>query len=108
MSLSPLMSNFGALVEGLTTVRGTSSDSQRAVLTVPAFCAQSRFQARVIEVVDDFQGKDHFYWSLQQWLMLRFDTISATSTLIMTMIAVYMGLSPGLTAFVLIGASKCI
>lgn len=45
------MSNFGALVEGLTTVR--------------AFNAQERFQARVIEVVDNFQKNDHFYWSLQ-------------------------------------------
>lgn len=41
VSLTPLMSNFGALVDGLTTVR--------------AFCAQHRFEARVIEVVDDFQ-----------------------------------------------------
>ncbi|KAF2199205.1 ABC bile acid transporter-like protein [Delitschia confertaspora ATCC 74209] len=92
VSLSPLMSNFGTLVEGLTTIR--------------AFCAQSRFQERVIEVVDNFQKNDHFYWSLQAWLMYRFDTLSACSTLTMTIIAVYMGISPGLTAFVLIAASK--
>lgn len=92
VSLSPLMSNFGALVEGLTTVR--------------AFSAQPRFQARVIEVVDNFQKNDHFYWSLQTWLALRFSSLSASSTLVMTLIAVYMGVSPGLTAFVLITASK--
>ncbi|EFQ91944.1 hypothetical protein PTT_11049 [Pyrenophora teres f. teres 0-1] len=92
VSLSPLMSNFGALVEGLTTVR--------------AFNAQQRFQARVIEVVDNFQKNDHFYWSLQAWLALRFSVMSASSTLIMTLIAVYTGLSPGLTAFVLITAGK--
>ncbi|KAF2002299.1 P-loop containing nucleoside triphosphate hydrolase protein [Amniculicola lignicola CBS 123094] len=92
VSLSPLMSNFGALVEGLSTVR--------------AFQAQSRFQARVITVVDSFQKNDHFYWSLQSWLGYRFSTLSASSTLMMTLIAVYMGLSPGLTAFVLITASK--
>lgn len=91
VSLSPLMSNFGALVEGLTTVR--------------AFSAQPRFQARVIEVVDNFQKNDHFYWSLQSWLSLRFAFMSASSTLVMTLIAVYMGISPGLTAFVLITAS---
>lgn len=45
------MSNFGALVEGLTTVR--------------AFRAQHRFQDRVISVTDNFQKMDHFYWSLQ-------------------------------------------
>lgn len=48
VSLSPLMSNFGALLNGLTTVR--------------AFCAQPRFQDRVIAVTDAFQGMDHFYW----------------------------------------------
>ncbi|KAF1946886.1 ABC bile acid transporter-like protein [Clathrospora elynae] len=92
VSLSPLMSNFGALVEGLTTVR--------------SFGAQSRFQARVFEVVDNFQKNDHFYWSLQAWLALRFSIMSASATLIMTLIAVYTGISPGLTAFVLITASK--
>jgi ABC-type multidrug transport system fused ATPase/permease subunit len=86
------MSNFGALVEGLTTVR--------------AFNAQPRFQERVIEVVDNFQKNDHFYWSLQSWLGLRFSMLSASSTLVMTLIAIYIGLSPGLTAFVLITASR--
>ena len=86
------MSNFGALVEGLITVR--------------AFNAQPRFQARVIEVVDNFQKNDHFYWSLQAWLSFRFSTMSASATLVMTLIAVYTGITPGLTAFVLITASR--
>ncbi|KAH7382532.1 P-loop containing nucleoside triphosphate hydrolase protein [Phaeosphaeria sp. MPI-PUGE-AT-0046c] len=92
VSLSPLMSNFGALVEGLTTVR--------------AFKAQSRFQKRVIEVADQFQKHDHFYWSLQSWLGLRFSVLSASSTLVMTLIAIYVGISPGLTAFVLVTANS--
>ncbi|KAF2650383.1 ABC bile acid transporter-like protein [Lophiostoma macrostomum CBS 122681] len=92
VSLSPLMSNFGALVEGLTTVR--------------AFSAQPRFQARVISVVDNFQKNDHFYWSLQAWLGFRFSAMSASSTLVMTLIAIYTRITPGLTAFVLITASK--
>ncbi|KAJ4363024.1 hypothetical protein N0V83_010142 [Neocucurbitaria cava] len=92
VSLSPLMSNFGALVEGLTTVR--------------AFNAQDRFQARVIEVVDNFQKNDHFYWSLQAWLAVRFNFMSASATFVMTLIAVYTGISPGLTAFVLITATR--
>jgi len=41
-SLSPLMSNFGALLEGLMTVR--------------AFAAQTQFQDKVIKVVDRFQA----------------------------------------------------
>ncbi|KAL9629162.1 MAG: hypothetical protein Q9164_006996, partial [Protoblastenia rupestris] len=92
VSLSPLMSNFGALLHGLATVR--------------AFCAQSRFQDRVIEVTDAFQKMDHFYWSLQAWLMYRFDALSACSTFILTMLALYTGISPGLTAFVLIAAAQ--
>jgi ABC-type transport system involved in cytochrome bd biosynthesis fused ATPase/permease subunit len=87
------MSNFGALLDGLTTVR--------------AFSAQHRFQERVIEVTDKFQKMDHFYWSLQAWLTYRFDALSAFATLSLTLIAIYTKVSPGLTAFVLISASKC-
>ena len=92
VSLSPLMSNFGALLDGLTTVR--------------AFGAQSVFQARVIAVTDAFQKMDHFYWSLQAWLMYRFDALSASATLLLTLLAIYTGISAGLTAFVLIAASQ--
>ena len=92
VSLSPLMSNFGALLHGLTTVR--------------AFRAQSRFQDRVIEVTDAFQKMDHFYWSLQAWLSYRFDALSVCSSFLLTLLALYTGVSPGLTAFVLISASQ--
>ncbi|KAK1041554.1 hypothetical protein LTS16_009532 [Friedmanniomyces endolithicus] len=92
VSLTPLMSNFGALLNGLTTVR--------------AFCAQSRFQDRVIDVVDTFQKMDHFYWSLQAWLMYRFDALSAVSTFLITVLALVTNVSPGLTAFVLVAANK--
>jgi len=92
VSLTPLISNFGALTDGLTTIR--------------AFCASSRFQDRVIAVTDDFQRMDHFYWSLQAWLMYRFNTLSALSTFILTGLALYTNVSAGLTAFVLTAASK--
>lgn len=92
VSLSPLMSNFGALLNGLMTVR--------------AFCAQPQFQERNIQVTDAFQKMDHFYWSLQGWLMYRFDTLSAVSTFVLTLLAIFSNLSAGLTAFVLIAAQK--
>jgi ABC-type multidrug transport system fused ATPase/permease subunit len=92
VSLTPLISNFGALADGLTTVR--------------AFCAQYRFQDRVIAVTDNFQKMDHFYWSLQAWLMYRFDALSACSTFLLTSLALFTGVSPGLTAFLLASASK--
>lgn len=94
VSLTPLMSNFGALLDGLATVR--------------AFHAQRRFQDRVVRVVDTFQKMDHFYWSLQAWLMYRYDVLSATSTFLLTILALVTGVSPGLTAFVLIAANKLV
>lgn len=93
VSLSPLLSNFGTLLEGLTTVR--------------AFRAQTQFQDRVITVTDTFQKMDHFYWSLQAWLMYRFDSLSAISTFLLTLLALYDNLSQGLTAFVLTTAATC-
>lgn len=92
VSLSPLMSNFGALLNGLATVR--------------AFHAQPRFQDRVIEVVDIFQKMDHFYWSLQGWLMYRYDSLGAVATFLITMIALGTDVSAGLTAFVLLNANR--
>ncbi|KAK2746025.1 hypothetical protein FQN55_005847 [Onygenales sp. PD_40] len=92
VSLSPLLSNFGELLHGLTTVR--------------AFHAETRFQNRVIEVVDKFQGMDHFYWSLQTWLLYRFESVSAFATFCLTALALYTGVTAGLIAFVLIAAEN--
>jgi ABC-type multidrug transport system fused ATPase/permease subunit len=92
VSLSPLLSNFGELLHGLTTVR--------------AFRAEVRFQNRVIDCVDKFQLMDHFYWSLQSWLMYRFEGLSAFSTFCLTALALYANISPGLVAFVLIAANS--
>lgn len=92
VSLSPLISNFGELLHGLTTVR--------------AFHAEERFQNRVISVVDQFQGMDHFYWSLQSWLMYRFENLSGLSTFVLTVLALYTDVSPGLAAFVLLSANN--
>lgn len=94
VSLTPLISNFGALTDGLTTIR--------------AYCASSRFRDQVIAVTDKFQAMDHFYWSLQAWLQYRFDILSASSTFILTTLALYTGTSSGLTAFVLIAANKLV
>jgi ABC-type multidrug transport system fused ATPase/permease subunit len=92
VSLSPLMSNFGTLVEGLTTVR--------------AFHAEPHFQNRVIASTDSFQKMDHIYWSLQTWLQYRFDLLSALSTFALTLTAILSGLSSGTVGFVLASASS--
>ncbi|KAK6372827.1 hypothetical protein LTR64_004746 [Lithohypha guttulata] len=92
VSLSPLMTNFGALLAGLTTVR--------------AFRAEDRFQAKLVKVVDTFQAMDHFYWSVQSWLSYRLEIVSAISTFVLTAIAIYTDLSAGMTAFILVSAQK--
>lgn len=94
VSLTPLMSNFGALLNGLTTVR--------------AFRVQRQFQDRVVHVVDTFQKMDHFYWSLQAWLMFRYDILSAVAFFILTILALATNVSAGLTAFVLIACNKLV
>ncbi|KAI4247900.1 MAG: hypothetical protein L6R42_009476, partial [Xanthoria sp. 1 TBL-2021] len=43
--------------------------------------------------------------SLQAWLMYRFDALSACSTFLLTLLALYTGVSPGLTGFILVAAS---
>lgn len=87
VSLSPLMSNFGTLLEGLTTVR--------------AFRAEPHFQNQIIITTDAFQKMDHFFWALQEWLAFRFDILSALSTFVLTISALYSGLSAGTVGFVL-------
>ncbi|KAI6246266.1 Pleiotropic ABC efflux transporter of multiple drugs YBT1 [Erysiphe necator] len=90
--LTPLISNFGAVTDGLTTIR--------------AYCASSRFLDRVITVTDNFQKMDHFYWSLQSWLMYRFDILSALFTFILTIFAIHLEISAGLVAFALTASSR--
>ncbi|KAK3390752.1 hypothetical protein B0H63DRAFT_466399 [Podospora didyma] len=92
VSLSPLMSNFGTLIEGLTTVR--------------AFRGEPHFQNRNILTTDAFQRMDHIYWSLQAWLQYRFDILSALTSFALTLTAVTSGLSSGTVAFVLAAASN--
>lgn len=91
-SLSPLFANFGELLHGLTTVR--------------AFKVEKQFQDRITTVVDTFQGMDHFFWSLQAWLIHRCRTLSGLSEFALTSLALYSGLTPGLTAFMLIAAEQ--
>ncbi|KAK3294513.1 uncharacterized protein B0H64DRAFT_189203, partial [Chaetomium fimeti] len=92
VSLSPLFSNFGTLVEGLTTVR--------------AFRSEPHFQNRIITSCDAFQKMDHMYWCLQTWLQFRFDLLSAISTFTLTLTAILSGLSSGTVGFVLASASN--
>jgi len=92
ISLSPLMSDFGALLDGLTTVR--------------AFAVQEQFQSGIIGTVDEFQRMDHFYWSMQAWIYFRFGAVTVLSNLAFRIISIYTGLSPGLTGFALNAANR--
>ncbi|KAM7195608.1 putative ATP-dependent permease [Rhypophila sp. PSN 637] len=92
VSLSPLMSNFGTLMEGLTTVR--------------AYKAEPHFQRRIIATTDAFQKMDHIYWSTQAWLQYRFDLLSSLTTFALTVTAIFGGLSSGTVGFILAAASN--
>jgi ABC-type multidrug transport system fused ATPase/permease subunit len=96
VSLSPLFTHFGELLQsqGLTTVR--------------AFRAQRAFESSTITIVDQFQSLTHFYWSIQNWLMYRYENISALATFLLTGAALATNMSPGLTAFMLKYASSLI
>ena len=52
-------------------------------------------------------GADISKRSLQAWLMYRFEVMSSTSTFLITLLALYTGVSPGLTAFLLTAAAQC-
>lgn len=52
--------------------------------------------------------RDHFYWSLQAWLMYRYDMLSAAATFLITMLALWTDVSAGWTAFVLLAANKLV
>jgi ABC-type multidrug transport system fused ATPase/permease subunit len=96
VSLSPLYTIFGELLQdqGLTSVR--------------AFHAQHAFEERIITIVDQFQGLGHFYWSVQNWLLYRYENISAVASFALTAIALATNLPPGMTAFMLINANNFI
>jgi ABC-type multidrug transport system fused ATPase/permease subunit len=89
VSLSPLFTHFGELLQsqGLTTIR--------------AFHAQQSFSKSATEIVDQVQGYTHVYWSIQNWLMYRYQNIGGIASFLLTASALLTNLSPGLTAFML-------
>lgn len=94
VSLSPIYSIFDELLQdqGLSTVR--------------AFHALSSFHDRMVSNIDAYQGFGHFYSSVQNWLMFRYENISSLSMFSLTIIALGTDLSAGLTAFMLINAGN--
>ena len=91
VSLSPVMSHFGALSDGLATIR--------------AFRLQEHFAEKSTAAIEVSQRIDHFYWSLQSWLTYRFDSLSALSHFALTGIALHYNLSSGSIAFLLATAA---
>lgn len=53
-----------------------------------------------------YQKMDHFYWSAQGWLNIRYGALSSLSTAVLTLLAIGANLSVGLTAFVLVSSNK--
>lgn len=97
-SLSPIYSIFGELL----------GDHGAGLVTTRAFLAQSVFENRMFSIVDQSHAYGHLSWLAQVWLTYRYDTISAFSTFLLTIIALSTDLSPGLTAFLLLNANNLV
>lgn len=95
-ALSPLYTIFGELLQ----------DNGAGLTTIRAFRAQPFFQFRVLSIIDQFQAYNHFFFSVQNWFLWRFENISNLSAFLITVIALATDLSPGLTAFLLINANN--
>ena len=92
VSLSPLMSNFGALLNGLITVR--------------AFCAEPAFPDTSHSGRRQFPEDGSLLLVRARMVAVSLRHSLGFSTFLLTILAIYSNLTPGLTAFVLIAAQK--
>jgi ABC-type multidrug transport system fused ATPase/permease subunit len=95
-SLSPIYSVFSELLQ------------DQGLITARAFHVQKPFHDRIVSAIDNYQGFAHFYSSVQNWLMIRYEIISSISIFVITVFALATELSPGLTAFMLLNANSFI
>ena len=85
--LTPIISNIGAMQDGLVTIR--------------ALRVESRFQDRHLAAVDDFQKQDHFFWSMSHWLDVRLGLASALARLVLVALMVWDRTAASIVGFVL-------
>ncbi|KAG5988436.1 hypothetical protein E4U52_006582 [Claviceps spartinae] len=85
--LTPIIANIGVMQDGLVTIR--------------ALRAESRFQDRHLDAVDDFQKQDHFFWSMASWLDFRLGMTSAATRTCLVLFMIWRGTPASAVGFVL-------
>ncbi|KIK70611.1 hypothetical protein GYMLUDRAFT_89627 [Collybiopsis luxurians FD-317 M1] len=90
ISLSPAFAGFDELLRGVTHIR--------------AFGMENRYQNLFYGKVDKFQSFDHAYWLVNCWLRWRYDCLGSVVVYATTLFALWMGISDGSTAIVIVQA----
>ncbi|KAJ7040325.1 pleiotropic drug resistance ABC transporter [Mycena alexandri] len=90
ISLSPAFAGFDELLRGIAHVR--------------AFGMEQRYQDRFYARVDKFQSFDHVYWLVSGWLRWRYDCLGSVVVFATTIFALWMGVTNGAAAIVIVQA----
>ncbi|KAJ7269434.1 P-loop containing nucleoside triphosphate hydrolase protein [Mycena haematopus] len=90
ISLSPAFAGFDELLRGIAHVR--------------AFGMEQRYQDRFYARVDKFQCFDHVYWLVSGWLRWRYDCLGSLVVFATTLFALWMGVTNGAAAIVIVQA----
>ncbi|KAF7347593.1 P-loop containing nucleoside triphosphate hydrolase protein [Mycena venus] len=90
ISLSPAFAGFDELLRGIAHVR--------------AFGMEHRYQDRFYARVDKFQSFDHVYWLVSGWLRWRYDCLGSVVVFATTIFALWMGVTNGAAAIVIVQA----
>ncbi|KAG8737214.1 hypothetical protein FRC10_008460 [Ceratobasidium sp. 414] len=89
---SPIISSFGEIVVGITTVR--------------AFGAERYFLSDMYKRLDRTLAAVHYYWMCNRWLLVRFDSLGALSVLVATTGSLAVGANAGLIGIVVVQAQQ--
>ncbi|KAJ7161288.1 P-loop containing nucleoside triphosphate hydrolase protein [Mycena crocata] len=90
ISLSPAFAGFDELLRGIAHVR--------------AFGMEQRYQNGFYAKVDKFQSFDHVYWLVSGWLRWRYDCLGSVVVFATTLFALWMGVTNGAAAIVIVQA----
>ncbi|KAJ7103247.1 P-loop containing nucleoside triphosphate hydrolase protein [Mycena belliarum] len=90
VSLSPAFAGFDELLRGIAHVR--------------AFGMEQRYQDNFYLKVDKFQSFDHVYWLVSGWLRWRYDCLGSVVVFATTVFALWMGVTNGAAAIVIVQA----
>ncbi|KAH8922959.1 P-loop containing nucleoside triphosphate hydrolase protein [Atractiella rhizophila] len=87
---SPIISQFGETLAGVTTIR--------------AFRAEKQFIKKLEEKLDIYLAMHYSLWAAQRWVQIRFELIGLVAVFLGTVLAIHGDVSPGLAAMVITSA----